>query len=223
MTRLRLLFTIVICFVLARPVGATFESREHTVAVQNKAHYLINEFTLQTAFYPLDAFSKGVSFGGAYTYHFTDEISVEFANLQYLFGVDTGLKQNLLDQFNVKPQELPELKMTLTSNINYNLLYGKNALFNRYVLYSDLLVTAGGGLAMYDPGGMSDLRPLIGVGLGLRFYLQQSLAVRFDVRNYIAVKADGIDNNPYIALGVSSDMLWVKRARTVDLTEQQQK
>ena len=134
MKTLRFCCALLVFILMARSASATFESRERTVAVQNKFHYLTNEFTLLGAFFPLDAYVKSASIGAAYTYHFTDELSIEFVNFQWLFGIDTSLKQDLMDQWGVRPTEIPELRMVASSNVNYNLFYAKSALFNRYVL-----------------------------------------------------------------------------------------
>ena len=71
-------------------------------AVQNRELRLKHELNAGIGLLPINAFVKGVTLGGGYTYHFNDLVAWEIVQLGYAFGVDTNLKQQLING-NVTP------------------------------------------------------------------------------------------------------------------------
>src|SRR4051812_41906337 len=75
-------------------------------AIQNREYKLAHEINATLGVLPLNAFTKGLTVGGGYTYHFNDFWAWEIAQFQYSFGVDTDLKKELLQNFQVQPTQV---------------------------------------------------------------------------------------------------------------------
>jgi len=132
---------------------------------------------------PLNAFSKGVMVEGSVTYHFTNIWSWEIAQGGYVFAnSDTGLKTQLLQNFDVQPTQLSRATFLVGSNLVFTPFYAKVATLNRTVDHLELFFPVGLAFAGYeDPtaylGGLD-------LGIGLRWYLGPHTSIRFDARNY---------------------------------------
>ena len=157
------------------------------VVIQNRKFKMAHEFTLQGGTLPLDAFFKGATLSGRYTLHFNDFHAWEIAAGTYSFNIDTGLKQQLFDNFGVEPEALPTLQLVIDSNYVMKPFYGKLALFNRTLLYSELFLLAGATVTVWEDGSF---RPGPDIGAGLRFFVTEWFSVRTDIR--YAVVFNGI-------------------------------
>jgi outer membrane beta-barrel protein len=135
---------------------------------------------------PLNAFSKGLTIGGGVTYHFTNVWAWEIAQGGYVFAnADTGLRSQLLQNFDVQPTALSRATFLMSSNVVFSPFYAKVAGLNRTVDHLELFFPVGLAFAGYqDPtaylGG-------IDLGLGLRWYLGPHTSIRFDARNYLVI------------------------------------
>jgi outer membrane beta-barrel protein len=177
------------------------------VVIQNRKFKMAHEFTLQAGVQPLDAFAKGVTASGRYTLHFDDFSAWEIGAGTYSFNIDTGLKQQLQDNFGVQPESLPTLQLTLESNYVMKPFYGKLSLFNQTLLYAELFLVGGLTVTRWSDGSF---RPGPDVGVGARFFVAEWMSVRADIRH--AVVMDGIplvdpqatvDGVMYLGLGAS--------------------
>jgi outer membrane beta-barrel protein len=157
------------------------------VVIQNRKFKMAHEFTLQGGTLPLDAFVKGVTATGRYTLHFDDFHAWEIAAGSYSFHIDTGLKQQLIENFAVQPQSLPAVQLVLDSNYVLKPFYGKLALFNRTLLYAELFLLAGATVTYWTDGTW---RPGPDVGAGIRFFVSEWFSLRADLRH--ALIFDGI-------------------------------
>ena len=177
------------------------------VVIQNRKFKMAHEFTLEGGTLPLDAFVKGVTATGRYTLHFDDFHAWEIAAGTYSLNIDTGLKQQLIDNFSVQPEALPAVQVVLDSNYVMKPFYGKLALFNRTLLYSELFVLGGATVTYWSDGSF---RPGPDIGAGIRFFVAEWFSVRADIRHALIfngipfVDEQGtIDGILYLGLGAS--------------------
>ena len=65
------------------------DEEEHTAtyAVQNRRFKLGHELQVAVGMLPLNAFTKGVTVGGGYTYHFSDAWAWEIGHFVYSFDM----------------------------------------------------------------------------------------------------------------------------------------
>ena len=83
---------------------------------------------LEWAFFPLNAFYKGFVVEGDVMYHFSSAWAWEIAQAAYVFAQsDTGLQDQLVNNFGVKPTLLTSPLFLGSSNLVFTPFYGKLA------------------------------------------------------------------------------------------------
>jgi outer membrane beta-barrel protein len=180
-----------------------FEEGGKLYAVQNRKHLATHEFTLGVGTLPIDAFVKGITFNAAYTLHFNDLWAWEIGSFTYSLNVDTSLRRQLTDNFNVSPTRFPELQLFGGSNLVWKPLYGKLAYLNDSLVYAELYLTAGVAVANYVNAGV---HVGLNAGIGLRIYLSKAFSVRLDIRDYQFANASTFQDFPnalWLQLGTS--------------------
>jgi len=157
-------------------------------AVQNRPYYLNHDVSVQAGFLPSDAFNKGYSFGGSYTYFFSEYLGWEVVNANYNVNAETSLKKDLVDNFGVQVQNqgfggvLDYITYYATTNLVYTPLYTKGLLFNRSVIHGETSFVAGAGGANFKTNG---IRPLISIGAYFRFFSKPDTSLKIDIRNNV--------------------------------------
>lgn len=164
-----------------------FEEGGKLYAVQNRKYVNGHEFLIGLGTVPMDAFYKGITGTFAYAYHFSDLWAWEIASGTYSLNVETSLRDELENNFGVRPTRFPELQFFVGSNIIFKPLYGKLAFFNDSLMYAELYLTAGPAVSYYENGGV-----FIGlnIGGGARLYLTKAFSIRFETRDYQFISAE---------------------------------
>lgn len=174
------------------------------VAVQSRRYKLKNELHGSIGVLPLDAFFKGFTVGGNYTFHFNNFVGLELFNFHLSKNFNTGLREDLQTNFGVSTTEFDLLKHIMTSGLVIKPIYGKSILFNRMLLHSETSVVVGGGVTKYDSG----FKPAAGGGLIFRIWLTRAWSMRFDARDYVVFKDGGMENALHITAGLSLSFPW---------------
>jgi outer membrane beta-barrel protein len=158
--------------------------RVETFVVQERLFRVGLELDAGLGILPLNAFSKGVMVEGGVTYHFTNMLAWEIAQGGYVVGnLDTGLKDQLLQNFGVTPTELSRATFLVGSNFVFTPFYGKLAGLNRSVSHVELFFPIGITLAGYENPGK--VQEGIDLGVGLRWFLGPHTSLRVDARDYL--------------------------------------
>lgn len=166
------------------------------VAVEPRAFNPHYDLTAQISVLPMDAFYKGLAFGVSYTHTFNSSWGWEVINANYTSKVDTNLKQDLVDNFRVRPQGiLDNIQLYALTNAVYTPLYSKNLFLNRDLLYGSFSLVLGGGVASFASG---DTAPMVGGGLILRAFHSPRISSKLDSRLYY-----------HLAENKSSDMVLI--------------
>jgi outer membrane beta-barrel protein len=149
---------------------------------------------------PMDAFGKGLTLHGSYTYHFSQLLAWEILGGMWSFNFGTGLREDLKNRFDVQPTEVGELKWVLNSNFIFKPMYGKFVLTNDRLFSGEIFFVLGyalGGFTAAIPSGVD-------VGVAVRMFLGRYFSVRLDIRDYLFLPDfKDVDNNLYISLGLS--------------------
>src|SRR5512146_1209430 len=88
------------------------EEQVSTYAVQSRLFRLGGELDFAAGILPMNAFQKGLTIGGSFTYHFNNAVAWEVINGAYVWKkLDTDLRSELLENFNVKPTDLSSIDM----------------------------------------------------------------------------------------------------------------
>ncbi len=159
-----------------------------------------HELMVSLGVLPMDAFAKGLTLSGNYTYHFTNLWAWEIIGGLYSFNFGTGLDKELNDRFLVQATDVGQLQWLLDSNIVLKPFYGKLALTNDKLLTAELFFVLG-----YSLGGYTAALPSgIDFGAGLRMFLGKYFSLRFDIRDYMYFpEFKSVTNNLYLSLGLS--------------------
>ncbi len=148
-----------------------------SVAVQNRLHQASHEVTAQIGLLPLDAFTKGLTLGGSYTLHLSDQIGWEVINGFYSLKMNTGLRAQLMN-FDLAPTPFEVVDYMLTTNLLFSPIYWKGAWLNDSLVYGEIFGVIGGGFAQFTRSS----RIAADAGLGVRVYFDQTFSLRFDIR-----------------------------------------
>lgn len=180
------------------------------VAIQDRAYYLNHDLTFQIGYLPSDAFNKGYTVGGSYTYYLNDYIGWEVVNGNYSFNSETSLKSDLRNNFGVAPENvgfggiLDYIEWYATSNLVYTPLYTKSLLFNRRVVRGETSFVLGAGGAQFKNTGM---RLMVSGGVYLRFFSSSRSSWKFDFRNNVYFERElGAVNAMSLMIGYSMQL-----------------
>jgi outer membrane beta-barrel protein len=142
---------------------------------------LRHEISAMGGWYAADLYSGAPTFGGAYTFHFSEDLALEASYLR------TRRTTGLIDAFqraNVVPRQLAvaETPQNLYfGHLLWSLGYGKIRWLGDGISRFDFYLAAGAGITDDGSG-----RGLTGSGgFGLKIYVGQWLGIRLDVRDHV--------------------------------------
>lgn len=155
-----------------------------------------------------DAFWQKVGFGAAFTYHFTESVGLS-ARATYNLALISGAAQicdpvgggcaqpteEELSTFDGAPANVSYGRMGLLASVDLQWapLYGKLALFSEKILNFNMYVLAGPSFLMYGPPGASEFTVGGNVGVGFRFFFNEWLTLRLEVRDVMYWEKNGRD------------------------------
>jgi outer membrane beta-barrel protein len=149
---------------------------------------LRHELSPMGGWYAGDLSDGAPMYGGAYTFHFTEDLGLEASYLR------SRQRYGLLDALAEREAFVDLVESTdnpvqfFMGNVVWSLAYGKVRWMGGAIGRYDFYVALGGGAAV-EPG---DLGLTGSGGFGMKFYLTQWLAVRLDVRDLVRAQ----DRNP---------------------------
>lgn len=121
-------------------------------------------------------------YGGAYTFHFTEDLGLEAAYFRTRQSFELLESLNDLRPVRIDIVESEENPIQFfLGHLVWSLAYGKVRWMGGAISRFDFYLSLGGG-ATVEPG---DLGLTGSAGFGLKFYLAQWLALRLDVRDHV--------------------------------------
>jgi outer membrane beta-barrel protein len=135
-----------------------------------------HELTAQGGYYVSDLFDGTYTYGGAYTYHMTEDLAVEASGGYTSISSSGG--PELERTFKVLEGQ-PRRQLTFDANLVWVPAHAKMRLGGS-ITHFDLYLTAGAGVV--DSVLSSDLAA--NGGVGVKFFLGHAWAIRFDVRDH---------------------------------------
>jgi len=136
-----------------------------------------HELTLQGGYYVSDLFDGTYTFGGAYTYHMTEDLGVE-ASAAYTRLTSSGGPE-LERTFSVLAGK-PRTELYFDADLIWVPAHAKMRLGGS-ITHFDFYLALGGGLV--DSVLSQDIAG--NGGFGLKFFLGHIFAIRFDVRDHV--------------------------------------
>jgi outer membrane beta-barrel protein len=166
---------------------------------------LRHELSALGGWYAADLSDGRPAFGGAYTFHFTEDLGLEASYLR------THRSFGLLGAINARQQNLTQIVETSSvpvqlfmGHVLWSLAYGKVRWFGGPIGRFDLYLALGAGAA--DEAGSSSV--VASGGFGMKFHLAQWMLLRLDIRDHVhSVRAplgvDEVVNDVTTLAGVS--------------------
>lgn len=182
------------------PILRAQEQKKGLYSVEERNLLGSHEISAALGGLPLDAFTKGISLKGTYTYHFSHLLGWELVGGFWSFNYENDLRQRLKDDFNVQPTDMGALKWVIDSSLVVRPLYGKVAVLNDKIFNSELFFTFG-----YALGGYTAAYPSgVNAGVGLRIFINRYFSTRLDIRDYVFFpEISNPENNLSVSLGLS--------------------
>jgi outer membrane beta-barrel protein len=178
------------------------EEQVATYAVQSRLFRLGGELNVAAGILPINAFNKGLTIGGSFSYHFSNAWAWEIINGAYVYKqLDTGLKTELLENFDVQPTDIAAIDLMLSSSMLLKPFYGKLALFNRKVIHVEVAIPFGVTLARYT--NPQSYLPGPNAGVLVRVYLSPHASLRIDVRDHLLFNDWATRNELHVTLGLA--------------------
>jgi outer membrane beta-barrel protein len=143
---------------------------------------LRHELAPMGGWYAADVSDGAPIYGGAYTFHFTEDLGLEasYFRTQQRFAFLEGIVESNQGLIQITAPET-ELLQYFMGNLVWSLAYGKVRWMGGAIGRYDFHVALGAGVAV-EPGE----RGLTGsAGFGMKFYLNEWLALRLDVRDQV--------------------------------------
>lgn len=159
---------------------------DHPVSVKNRTVNTSRriEIGAMGGYALTEPFFNPMSFGLTGTYHINEDHGVNLFGLFYMGGQSDYSKQlNPIPptQTNANLQYAPGPKYLVLANYQYTAFYGKMSIAKDYIMNLHLYGLAGAGMI-----GIGDVnKPAINFGIGQKFYITPSFALRFDLRMLI--------------------------------------
>jgi len=142
---------------------------------------LRHELSPMGGWYAADLYSGAPIYGGAYTFHFSEDLGLEASYMR------TRRQSDLIDAFqraNVVTRQIVVAETPLNlyfGHLVWSLAYGKVRWFGAGITRFDFYLAAGAGVTDDGTG-----RGLTGsAGFGLKIYVGKWFAVRLDVRDHV--------------------------------------
>ncbi len=167
------------------------------------------EFELFSGVIPNDEFYAYYPLGGRVDYFFAEDFGAELWG-SYLIRVSSDLRDFLESNFNQSLiVDIPQsLQWLAGANFLWSPIHGKIGFFTEKLAHFDMHLAFGVGAigtTVRDLNAEKGKVDIAGnVGAGLRFFLSDSLALRFDYRQYFyPAEGGGLSHPAELTLGVS--------------------
>lgn len=141
-----------------------------------------HELSALGGWYAADLSDGAPTYGGAYTFHFTEDLGLEASYLR------TNRSYGFLEAVNDRQQNLTQITRNTSvpvqlfmGNLVWSLAYGKVRWFGGPIGRFDFYLSLGAGAA--DQDGSSSVAG--SGGIGMKFHLAQWMVLRFDIRDHV--------------------------------------
>jgi outer membrane beta-barrel protein len=201
---LRLFFAALLMF--AYSVQA--EEREYTAAVQERLFQNNHEITFWGGAIPDEDFTINYPLSVSYRYHFNNHLAWEPVRATYYKSQARKLQKELIAEYGVAPSEFDYPKYSVFSSFILKPSYGKDSLFNRWILNHETHLSVGGGLVSftkeYNYGkDTEELAWSARIAAGRKYYLNRFVALNMEVEETFSFKEEEMTNNLSLNLGLS--------------------
>lgn len=130
-----------------------------------------------------DAFFTHLIVGGAVAFHIVDSLAIEARGGGVIGSIEQDAIRFVRQETDSLLQDPPEFQYNAELDLLWAPFYGKISLFGEGILHFDTILAIGPGIFGTDAG----LNPAANIGLGQRFFINDWLTVRVELRDYIFI------------------------------------
>ena len=204
----------------AQAAQLEFEADTQRVfSIQPRPYRLGHEFQLGIGVLPLDAFYVGAVATGSYTYHLSDFWAWEIVSGSYSLNFGTGLEDRAVEALpggaDARRRRAHQRRRDDEPGDEAALRQARDLQLERHLLARPSWCSASGRCGWECKAGAATARPLVDVGLGLRFWTGPALSFRFDVRDYLIFNEAVPDNALLLMLSVAFNYYYRRRETRV--------
>lgn len=155
-----------------------------------------NSIDFGLGIWPLSPYYNSFSVDASYNYLFNKKYTWEVLRASYIYSIDKGLTSEIADRYQLEPKVIERLNFMISTNLKYNLAYGKFIFFNEHIRYFRAQIIVGPALAI------TNSRSQIGADLGaaMEVYVNDYFSWKLDIRDTL-VTVGTTTNNMSINLG----------------------
>jgi outer membrane beta-barrel protein len=197
---------LVSCILLAAIAHA--EEREYTAAVQERLYQEKHAFTVWGGYVPDEDFTINYPLSLGYQYHFNKHLAWETIRGSYFLSQPRKLQTQLIDDYGIAPSDFDYPLYSAFSSLVLKPSYGKDSIFNRFVLNHETHLSVGGGLTSflkeYNYGSNTEeLAWSVRLAAARKYYLNSHFALNLELEETFAFKEEGVTNNFAISAGLT--------------------
>ena len=202
----------------------TARERAIDAVVRNKMYYKADriEVGITAGTMPFDSIVNHYLLGGRLNWHLSDTLGWEVVDAQFVIPSVTSYTINLAKDQGISSLQTTQLKLLVGSNFLLSPLYGKIRFFGHSVLYFDVYVVAGLGLAKTDTLQFSStgvgvaatqttlhsgFDPMFNLGFGFKVFLNRAMGLVVDIRDCVTYSSTygkkSLGSNFAVALGLT--------------------
>ncbi|MBU1169315.1 MAG: outer membrane beta-barrel domain-containing protein [Proteobacteria bacterium] len=209
----RFVISLILVILLLVTIGHGYSEESATdepvFAIQEKIFHKYHELAFVTGYNGGDDFYHIYPLGIAYTFHFDDHISWEVARIYGNISKEKDILKKLLDNFGAAPTSFYESKYQILTHLVYRPFYGKDSVLNKTILNHETYFYAGGGFDFYNEnfsdqvtGSKSKTSQLISMGAGIKYFINQSFNVAFEVRDFLTYRGGETVNTVWFGVNL---------------------
>lgn len=178
--------------------------REIDAVVRNKYFYKKGhiELGLTAGIMPYDSLVAHYMGGGRASWHLHDHIGWEIIDAQLAFPSTQSFATNLVTERGISNLQTSRLKQIYTTNLLLSPFYGKIRFFGSQVLYFDIYIILGGGVAntetvkfsaastgaaVSETVSRSGMEMAVDWGGGFKIFMSDYVGLLIDLRDYMVM------------------------------------
>lgn len=209
MKTLKVVIIILAVVLLPIPNGACADTLdgESVAAVQDRVFFRYHEIDLGFGYIPDDDFYELFPIKFGYTFSFNDHFAWNVIDVHWMHNQEKDLKTDLEQDFGVTPENFDHMVSAVHTNFVIKPLYGKSVYRNSKVINHETYFLIGGGLVNYekeksDGSTLSEMRSSISLGIGKKIFVGQKLCFNLELKNWINVNQNEIDNHFWVGISL---------------------
>ena len=151
MKQYSILFIMIMVLLTGEDTGLCndLKTDDSVFAIQEKIFHKHHELAIVSGYIPGDNFYHVYPVGLSYTYNFNDHFSWEVGRVYYNLTTEKDLMKDLNTEFGATPEQFTEPEMQILSHLVIRPFYGKDSVWNKWILNHETYFYGGGGMDFY--------------------------------------------------------------------------